>query len=120
MVTWSKYDIKGRTGDNKHVIEYYVFSFLAGFLAVFITCIALDESQRRRTTPRFHRVKKEGKWIKINTSRDASSQEGVISVNERELELVREILNDDQRSSRAGHVSLDYTSGLQRKRRRGG
>jgi len=91
------------------VIEYYVFSFLAGFLAVFITCIALDESQRRRTTPRFHRVKKEGKWIKINTSRDASSQEGVISVNERELELAREkatrlqkdidklweILNDD-------------------------
>jgi len=91
------------------VIEYYVFSFLAGFLAVFITCIALDESQRRRTTPRFNRVKKEGKWIKINTSRDASSQEGVISVNERELELAREkatrlqkdidklweILNDD-------------------------
>ncbi len=91
------------------MIEYYVFSFLAGFLAVFITCIALDESQRRRTTPRFHRVKKEGKWIKINTSRDASSQEGVISVNERELELAREkatrlqkdidklweILNDD-------------------------
>ena len=91
------------------MIEYYVFSFLAGFLAVFITCIALDESQRRRTTPRFNRVKKEGKWIKINTSRDASSQEGVISVNERELELAREkatrlqkdidklweILNDD-------------------------
>tara|TARA_Y100000310_G_scaffold302903_1_gene340743 strand:+ start:900 stop:1208 length:309 start_codon:yes stop_codon:yes gene_type:complete len=102
------------------VIEYYIISFLTGFLAVFITCIALDESQRRRFTPRFHRVKKEGKWIKINTSRDASSQEGVISVGERELELVREILNDDQRSSRAGHVSLDYTSGLQRKRRRGG
>ena len=98
----------------------YIISFLAGFLAIFILCVALDESEKRRSTPRSHRVKKEGKWIKINTSRDASSQEGVISVNERELELVREILNDDQRSSRAGHVSLDYTSGLQRKRRRGG
>lgn len=105
------------------MIEYYVFSFLAGFLAVFITCIALDESQRRRYSPRSHRVKKEGKWIKINTSSEASHREGVTSVNERELELVREILGEDRegpRSSHAGHVNLDYTSALQRKRRRGG
>ena len=100
------------------MIEYYILSFLAGFLSVLIICVALDEM--RRPSPRSHRVKKEGKWIKIDTSSETSDQEGVTSVNGRALASIREMSGPALGSSRAGHVSLDYTSALQRKRRRGG
>ena len=100
------------------MIEYYIISFLAGFLVVLTLCVALDEM--RRPSPRSHRVKKEGKWIQINTSRETSDQEGVTSVGERALASIREMSEPTLESSRAGHVSLDYTSALQRKRRRGG
>jgi|TARA_R110002110_G_scaffold206373_2_gene418620 hypothetical protein len=65
-------------------------------------------------------VKKEGKWIKIVTSRGEFNQETATSARGQVLEFSSIIPRREHRSSRAGHVSLDYTSAQLRKKRRGG
>jgi len=97
---------------------YYVILFMVGFLSILIICVALDEA--RRPSPRDRRAKKERKWITIDTSGELSDQEVVTSAGERAPGSTSETSRQGQGSSRAGHVSLDYTSALQRKRRRGG
>ncbi len=99
-------------------IAYYVISFMVGFLSVLLLSIAFDDLTR--PSPKSRKARKERKWITIDTSGEASDQEDVTSVNGREQELTRKMSSSTQESSRAGHVNLDFTSALRRKRRRGG
>lgn len=97
---------------------YYVISFMVGFLSVLLLSIAFDDLTR--PSPKSRKARKERKWITIDTSGETSDQEGATSVSRREPGSISKTRRPTQESSRAGHVSLNYTSALRRKRRRGG
>lgn len=96
---------------------YLIILFVMGITSLLLLVAALDRVLQ--ATPRIHHIRKEGRWIQINTRADVSGQEGVMYARERGQESAGAPLRESL-SSRAGHVPLDYTSVLERKRRRGG
>jgi hypothetical protein len=97
---------------------YLFITFISALISVHMLIWVIDAFIQR--PKRSRQVMKEGKWIKIDTSRGGFNQENVTSARGAALEFSSEIPRRELSSSRAGHVSLDYTSALQRKRRRDG
>jgi hypothetical protein len=97
---------------------YLFITLISAFISVHLLLLIAEILGQR--LERSHHIRKEGKWIKIDTSRGEFSQGTAISVGGEEQEFSSVIPRREPGSSRAGHVSLDYTSALQRKRRRGG
>ena len=98
--------------------EYIFIALISVFISVHLSLMVIDIVTNR--PKRSRRVKKEGKWIKIDTSREEFTPVAVTSAGGRGQESFNRTRGRRPSSSRAGYVSLDYTSALQRKRRRGG
>ena len=98
--------------------EYLFIIFVIALISVHLLLMVIDIVANR--PKRSRQVKKEGKWIKIETSREGFTPETATSAGGKVLEFSSTTDKRNQSSSRAGHVSLDYTRALRRKRRRGG
>lgn len=97
---------------------YLFITFISAFISAQLLLVVIESMIQR--PKRSHQVVKEGKWIKIDTSRGRFTRGTVTSAAGEEQEFSSKIPRRERSSCRAGHVSLDYTSELQKKIRRGG
>jgi len=97
---------------------YLFITFISALISVHMLIWVIDAFIQR--PKRSRQVMKEGKWIKIDTSRGGFNQETATSARGAALEFSSIIPRREHRSSRAGHVSLDYMKAQQRKKRRSG